>query len=79
MFLEKIASLSARYDATAPGSLRGWVVDIILDDGCVLTMPAAPEIYYLPATADKSVIETATRKWLLEKSDYSLDKSQRML
>jgi hypothetical protein len=67
MSLEKAVSLSARYDTSVAPSLRGWLIDLVFENGGELTIPAPPEIYILEAYTPLQQVEDGTRAWLKER------------
>jgi hypothetical protein len=63
----KIVRISARYDRSEPASQRGWIVDVDLDGGTSLTVPAAPQVFFSAPDCQPEYIEKATREYLLRK------------
>ena len=63
----KIVRVSARYDISESATQRGWIVDVVLENGASLTVPAAPQVYFSAPDCQPAYIEKATREYLLRK------------
>jgi hypothetical protein len=67
MSLEKVISLTARFDISVAPELRGWLIDLVFENGGELTIPAPPAVYALEAYTPLEEVEGATRAWLKER------------
>lgn len=63
----KIVRMSARYDTTESAAQRGWIVDLELEGGVFLTVPAAPPVFFAAREIEPAFVEKATGEYLVRK------------